>query len=68
MEKKPNGCLIIIIIIAVLSFITALGGGSESEYEKAGKEFNTWINEDPNTWSDVEKEYLNDLMEWADNN
>ena len=35
----------------------------ESDYEKAGKEFDTWIGEDPSTWTDTEKQYFNDFWE-----
>ena len=45
-----------------------LGFGGKSDYERAGKEFNSWINEDPRTWTDTEKQYLDDLIEWADKN
>ena len=62
-DKKPgSGCLTGIIVLAMI------GGGMESDYEKAGKEFETWIGEDPRTWTDTEKQYFNDFMDWADKN
>lgn len=68
-EKKPgNGCLIPIIVFIVIILLGALGLGGESDYEKAGKEFNIWINEDPRTWTDTERQYFDDLWEWADKN
>ncbi len=59
----------IIAIIGVLLFLGLLGSCvGDSEYERAGKEFSTWVNKDPNTWSDTEKEYFNNFMDWADKN
>ena len=64
-KGKGHGWLIFIIIAIVL--VLAMAGGTEdSEYEKAGKEFETWMKEDPRTWSDTEKQYLDDLMKWSD--
>ena len=60
---------IIATIICFLLFLGLLGScGEDSEYEKAGKTFGSWINSDPNTWSDTEKQYFNDFMSWADGN
>lgn len=56
------------IIAALVVFMTLLSGCFESEYEKAGKEFNTWIKKDPRSWTDTQKKYYNDFMDWADKN
>ncbi len=65
MDKKA----IIGIIIVGLIILAALGScAGESEYEKAGNEFGTWIKEDPKSWSDTEKQYFNDFIEWSDKN
>lgn len=63
-----NGKNIFITIIIVV-LLGLFGSCSEdSEYETAGKTFGSWVNSDPNTWSDTEKEYFNDFMNWADKN
>lgn len=66
-NKKNRGC-IVGIIIAIILFVLALSQAEESDYEKAGKEFETWIGEDPRTWTDTEKQYFEDFWEWADKN
>lgn len=59
----------LILTVAVVLFLGLLGScGSDSEYEKAGKEFGTWVNTDPNGWTDTQKDYFNDFMDWADKN
>ncbi len=65
MDKKSIFGIIIVGII-ILGILGSCVG--ESEYEKAGDEFGTWIKEDPKSWSDTEKQYFNDLMDWADKN
>lgn len=68
-KQKPGiGCLTIIIILIVFVILAMIGSGIESDYEKAGNEFETWINEDPRTWTDTERQYFNDFWEWADKN
>ena len=68
-NKSGSGCLTsIIIFIVILVLIAVVGGGNESEYETAGKEFETWIGEDPRTWTDTEKQYFEDFWEWTDKN
>ena len=62
---KGKGIWAIIIILLLLGL---LGSCSDSEYETAGKTFGSWVNSDPNTWSDTEKQYFNDFMAWADEN
>lgn len=57
-----------IVIGIILIVLVAIGGGIESDYERAGKEFETWVNEDPRTWSDTEKQYFEDFWEWMDEN
>ena len=41
--------------------IGLLSGCWESEYEKAGKDFGSWVNKDPNKWTDTQKDYFNDF-------
>ncbi len=62
---KGKGIWAIIIILLLLGL---LGSGSDSEYETAGKTFGSWVNSNPNSWSDTEKQYFNDFMDWADKN
>lgn len=59
MKKLLASCLIFLCLLS-------LCGCVETDYEKAGKNFDTWINEDPDTWSDAEKQYFDDFMDWAD--
>ena len=35
-----------------------------SEYSKAGETFDSWVNTDPNTWTDAQKDYFNDVMNY----
>lgn len=56
----------VMIIILLLALIGSCS--EESEYEKAGKNFGTWARRDPKTWSDTEKEYFNNFMDWEDKN
>lgn len=67
-QKMGSGCLIGVIAFLIIIVLAIIGGGMESDYEKAGKEFDTWIGEDPSTWTDTEKQYFNDFWEWADKN
>ena len=63
--KKSSILLIAIFIL----FLALLGSCMEdSEYEKAGKNFDSWVNKGPENWSDTEKQYFNDFMDWADKN
>ena len=58
-NKKPGcGCLSGIIVLIVIIILAIISSGTESEFEKAGKDFDNWINDDPRTWSDAEKEYF----------
>lgn len=66
MEKKGNGCLLVIIVIALLGLIGSCCN-LESDYEKAGKSFGTWVNSDPNNWTDTQKNYFNNFMDWSNN-
>lgn len=41
-NKKPgSGCLTGIIVLIVIIVLAMIGGGMESDYERAGKEFET---------------------------
>lgn len=57
----------VIIVLAAIAMIFGSCAG-DSEYEKAGKEFGSWVNDNPENWSDTEKEYFNDFMDWTDKN
>lgn len=67
-EKPGIGCLMPIIVIVIIVVLVAIGGSIESDYERAGKEFETWINEDPRTWTDTERQYFEDFWDWANEN
>ena len=60
----------IIGIVAVIVLFILLGScfGGKSEYEEAGETFGQWVNSDPNDWTDTQKDYFNDFMEWSDKN
>lgn len=58
---------LILVVVSVMA-IGLLSGCVESEYERAGKEFGSWVNTDPNKWTDTQKDYFNDFMDWADKN
>ena len=62
-----SGCLTAIIFLIVLGLLGMLFG-EDTEYEKAGKTFGTWIKTDPNKWTNTQKDYFNDFMDWADRN
>ena len=66
MEGKGKTIIGIIIVVAVLALFGSCSG--ESEYEKAGKEFGSWVNKDPSSWTDTQKDYFNNFMDWADKN
>ena len=66
MEGKGKIIIGIIIVVAILALIGSCSG--DSEYEKAGKEFGSWVNKDPSSWSDTQKDYFNNFMDWADKN
>ena len=60
---------VIVGVLIVIAILWLIGSCSEdSEYERAGKEFGSWVNEGPENWSDTEKQYFNDFMDWADKN
>ena len=40
-KKAGFGCLTVIIVLMVIIVIAMIGGGMESDYERAGKEFET---------------------------
>ena len=63
--KKVVGLILIALII-----FGAIGGCSdnETEYEKAGKEFSTWTKKDPNTWTKTQRDYLENLLSYKDDN
>lgn len=49
-NKDPgSGCLTGIIVFIVIILLAVIDGGIESDYEKEGDEFETWIGEDPRT-------------------
>ncbi|MBQ4640965.1 MAG: hypothetical protein IJB69_10700 [Clostridia bacterium] len=58
-----------VILAVVLLFMTVpglrLGGGYSSDYDKAEKTFDTWIKQDPNTWTDAQSDYFNDVMNYS---
>ena len=61
MNKKT----IVLIVIAVLILLGIVGScSSESEYEKAQKNFSSWSKKDPDSWSDSEKQVFNDYIDW----
>lgn len=62
------GCLTTIIISIVILVLLMIGGGKESEYERAGKEFGTWTKKDPSTWTDTQRQYMDDFLKWSDKN
>lgn len=65
MDKKA----VILTIVVIVLIFGLLGGCTEdSEYERAGKTFGSWVNKGPENWSKAEKEYFNDFMDWADKN
>lgn len=57
--------LIALTSVAVLCSVM-LSGCVKNEYQEAGENFKSWINTDPDTWSDAEKQYYNDFMDWVD--
>ena len=63
---KKETVAVIVLIIVLLSLLGSCMG--DSEYETAGKEFGSWVNEGPENWSDTEREYFNNFMEWSDKN
>lgn len=70
-DKPGRGCLtgiIVFVVLVLLLLLISSSGMLESDYERAGKEFETWINEDPRTWSDTERQYFEDFWEWSNNN
>lgn len=71
MREKNFGIgskIVIVVILAVIVLLSVFGCGPRNDYERAGREFGTWINEDPSTWTDTERKYFNDFLEWADKN
>lgn len=59
----------VLYIIIILLFASLISGGfsscNETDYEKAEKEFRTWSKNDPNTWTDAQKEYFNNFLNWS---
>lgn len=66
MEKRGNVWIWFGIICLIILFL--IGSSQESEYEQAGNSFSTWVNTDPNDWTDTQREYYNNFRDWADNN
>ena len=54
------------LITIVLVFIVWVAPmlSSDTEYEKAEKTFDSWVNTDPNTWTDAQTDYFNDVMNY----
>ncbi len=65
MKKRGSGWLLVIMIVMLLALLGSCDA-FDSDYEKAGKEFGSWINTDPNKWTDTQKDYFNNFMDWAD--
>ncbi len=64
--KKKTWIWFVVIFVLILGL---LGGCLEdTEYERAGKEFGSWVNKVPDNWSAAEKQYFDDFMDWADKN
>lgn len=57
----------IIVTLSIL-MVGLLSSCMESEYERAGKEFGSWVNTDPNKWTKTQKDYFNNFMDWSDKN
>ena len=55
-----------VMVVCVLALIGSCSG--DSEYESVGKSFGSWVNTDPSGWSDTQKDYFNNFMDWADKN
>ena len=63
---KKNAIWSIIIVICLIFLISSCS--TDSEYERAGKEFGTWANRSPSSWTDTQKQYFNDFWEWTNKN
>jgi|GEM_PF-1442616 len=64
-KKLVLAVVVVIIVVLGLAHACSLG---DTEYEKAGKEFGSWANTDPNKWTDTQKDYFNNFTDWADKN
>ena len=45
--------------------VPSLHLGYSSNYDKAEKTFDTWSKQDPNTWTDAQSDYFNDVMNYS---
>lgn len=63
---KKNAIWSIIIVICLIFLISSCS--TDSEYERAGKEFGTWASKNPSSWTDTQKQHFNDFGEWANKN
>lgn len=64
--KNKSAVIGVIIMVLVLSLLSGCVG--DSEYETAGKTFGSWGKNNPSTWTDTQKSYFNNFMDWADKN
>lgn len=67
-KKNLKGCLIVLIVFIILAILAMAGSGMENDYDRAGRQFETWTKQDPSTWTDTQNQYFNDFWEWADKN
>ena len=54
------------VFVIVFSWFTWIGPelGAGSDYGKAERTFDSWVNTDPNTWNDAQKKYFDNVMNY----
>lgn len=65
MDKKAIMGMVVVLVI-LFGLLGSCAG--ESDYEKAGNSFGDWVNTDPNRWTDTQKDYFDNFMDWAGKN
>lgn len=65
MEKKGSGWVWVLIALLFLGLLGSMMG--DSDYEKAGKSYGSWVSTDPKTWTTTQKNFYNNFNKWKNN-
>ena len=61
-------CTALAVLLVIVFLLIKMIAGTSFYKKDKDREFDDVFNKDPNNWSEEEKEYVNDLFDWIDEN